>query len=91
MEPIKISEDIDKDRARVGDELKKRAAAMAMGALLTLAMTAPSSAVGGGHAKHHPRAGTANPNYYNSTAGSYGNDSDGGYGGLSGAIGGIGH
>ena len=73
--------------------MKKQAAAVAMGALLTLVMTAPSFAQGGGHAKHHPRANAveANPNYYNSTAGSYGNDSSGGYGGLSGAIGGIGH
>jgi len=73
--------------------MKKQAAAMAMGALLTLVMTAPSFAQGGGHAKHHPRANAAqpNPNYYNSTTGSNGSDFDGGYGGLSGAIGGIGH
>jgi hypothetical protein len=71
----------------------KKASVMAMAALLTLVMTAPSFAVGSGHAKHHPRAGSAqvNPNYYNSAAGSYGNDSDGGYGGISGAIGGVGH
>ena len=64
---------------------------MAMAALLTLVMTAPSFAVGSGHAKHHPSAAQVNPNYYNSAAGSYGNDSDGGYGGISGAIGGVGH
>jgi hypothetical protein len=73
--------------------MKKQASAMAMGVLLALVMTAPSFALGGGHAKHHPRANAAQPypNYYDSTAGSYGNDSDGGYGGLSGAIGGMGH
>jgi hypothetical protein len=64
---------------------------MAMGALLTLVMAAPSFALGSGHAKHHPRASTVNPNYYDSTAGSYGNDSNSGYGGISGAIGGVGH
>ena len=70
--------------------MKKQAAAVAMGALLTLVMTAPSFAQGGGHAKHHPRANTAQPypNYYDSTTGSSGNDPSGG---LSGAIGGIGH
>jgi hypothetical protein len=72
----------------------KKASIMAMAALLTLVMTAPSFAQqGGAHAKHHPRDSSAqvNPNYYNSTAGSYGNDSTSGYGGISGAIGGVGH
>jgi hypothetical protein len=68
----------------------KKASVMAMGALLTLVMTAPSFALGGGHAKYHPRANVANPNYYNSTAGSSGNDSNSDYS-LSGAIGGVGH
>jgi|HubBroStandDraft_4_1064222.scaffolds.fasta_scaffold80571_2 hypothetical protein len=69
----------------------KKASAMAMAALMTLVMTAPSFALGSGHAKHHPSAAQANPHYYNSTAGSYGNDSTGDYGGISGAIGGVGH
>ena len=73
--------------------MKKQAAAVAMGALLTLVMAVPSFAQGGGHTKHHPRANAAQPypNYYDSATGSSGNDSSGGYGGLSGAIGGIGH
>jgi hypothetical protein len=71
----------------------KKASVIAMAALMTLVMTAPSFAQGGAHAKHHPRASAAqvNPNYYNSAAGSYGNDSPSGYGGISGAIGGVGH
>ncbi len=71
----------------------KKASVIAMAALLTLVMTAPSFAQGGAHAKHHPRTSSAqvNPNYYNSAAGSYGNDSTGDYGGISGAIGGVGH
>jgi hypothetical protein len=71
----------------------KKASVIAMAALMALVMTAPSFAQGGAHAKHHPRAGSAqvNPNYYNSTAGSYGNDPTSGYGGISGAIGGVGH
>jgi hypothetical protein len=69
----------------------KKASVMAMGALLTLVMTAPSFALGGAHAKHHPSSAQVNPNYYNSAAGSYGNDSNSDYGGISGAIGGVGH
>jgi len=71
----------------------KKASVIAMAAFMTLVMTAPSFAQSGAHAKHHPRASSAqvNPNYYNSAAGSYGNDSTGGYGGISGAIGGVGH
>jgi len=73
--------------------MKKQASAMAMGVLLALVMTAPSFAQGGGHAKHHPRAGAveAYPNYYDSTAGSYRRSSDSDYGDISGAIGGMGH
>jgi hypothetical protein len=73
--------------------MKKQASALAMGALLTLVMIVPSFAQGNGHVRHHFRAGATDgrSNYYNSAAGSYDNDSSGGYGGLSGAIGGIGH
>jgi hypothetical protein len=73
--------------------MKKQASALAMGALLTLVMIVPSFAQGNGHVRHHFRASAAagHSNYYNSAAGSYGNDSSGDYGSLSGAIGGIGH
>ena len=72
--------------------MKKQASAVTMGALLTLVMIIPSFAQGGGHVKHHFRAGAgAHSNDYKPTAGSDQDDSSGGYGGLSGAIGGIGH
>jgi hypothetical protein len=73
-------------------KMNKQASTMTMGALLTLVMIIPSFAQGGGHVRHHFRAGAnARPNDYNPTAGSDHDDSSGGYGGLSGAIGGIGH
>jgi hypothetical protein len=75
------------------EKMKKQASAFAMGALLTLVMIVPSFAQGNGRAKHHFRASPADgySNYYNSAAGPYGNDSAGDYGGISGAIGGMGH
>ena len=47
--------------------MKTQATMIAVGALSTLVMIVPSFAQGGGHAKHHPRAGAvqAYPNYYN--------------------------
>ena len=73
--------------------MKKQATTMAVGALLTLVMIVPSFAQGGGQAKHHGRASAthAYSGYYNSTTGAYGSDSSGDYGGISGAIGGVGH
>jgi hypothetical protein len=73
--------------------MKSQATMIAVGALSTLVMIVPSFAQGGGHAKHHPRAGAveAYPNYYDSTAGSYSHSSDSDYGAISGAIGGMGH
>ena len=73
--------------------MKTQATMMAVGALSTLVMIGPCFAQGGGHAKHHPRAGAvvAYPNYYDSTAGSNSHSSDSDYGDISGAIGGMGH
>jgi hypothetical protein len=75
------------------DKMKQRASALAVGALLTLVMIVPSFAQGNGHVKHRFRAGAAerSSNHYNAPTGSNDNDSSGDYGGLSGAIGGIGH
>jgi hypothetical protein len=75
------------------DNMKKQATTIAVGALLTLVMIVPSLAQGGGQAKHHGRANAAHAysGYYNSTTGSYGSDSNSDYGGISGAIGGVGH
>ena len=72
--------------------MNKQASALTVGALLTLVMIIPSFAQGGGHVRHHFRAGaSAHSSDYNPTAGSDHDDSSGGYGGLSGAIGGMGH
>jgi hypothetical protein len=73
--------------------MKKQASALVMGALFTLVMIVPSFAQGNGHVRHHFRASAADghSNYYNSAAGPYGNASSSDYGGISGAIGGMGH
>jgi hypothetical protein len=75
--------------------VKKQTTVIALGALLSLAMTASSFAQGNGHPRHaRSRAASTYSGYYNSAApeGSYTRDP---YsyttGGLSGAIGGIGH
>jgi hypothetical protein len=87
--PEPKSYDLESER----DKMKKQASALSMGALLTLVMIVPSFAQGNGHVRQHFRASAAggHSNYYNSAAGSYGNDSSSDYGGISGAIGGMGH
>ena len=75
--------------------MKKQAIVMAAGALLTLAMTAPSFAEAAKNAAHHARAATTDvyKGYYNSAVpeGNYtGYAPSYSSGGLSGSMGGVG-
>jgi hypothetical protein len=74
--------------------MKKQATVIALGALLTLAMTASLFAQGNSHPTHHARAAATSPysGYYDSAVpeGNYTGYSNSYTGGISGAIGGVG-